>query len=511
MKTKILALVLATLMLLSMVACTTTPTDDPAGTTPSTTPTDGPADTNPAETQPGGTEGGDPADTDPVEENPLDKIPEVNYNKDEFIIYARSGRYAEALALNETDQASTSVDRAIWQRTMNLQEQFGVIFEVKESSDIATIIASQSKSGTDPFEFAGDHGRSGWAYALNDYLYLWNDLKYVDLKQDYWAQGAVNEWSTPGGKVYLMTGDLTHWNVGSAFVMFFNKEVFSLLENELTSPYDLVREDKWYYETFEEYATTLYSNMDKDGTGDIATDSFGYASGLYRGAISIIPATGIKIIEKDENSSTGYKINVTKDRVVTAVADLAEFFINSGVCKYYPSGVDYNAMKNAFMADRIAFYDDEVNNAQTFTQNGTDFGIVPWPKYDRRTEGYYSNVNAGCDAFFIPKNTTAANAERISIIMESLAYYGQTEVISLYFDTVLTYQSTRDEDSVEMLGIVKENLIYDFHYWFNSPISDIGSAVIKDGSITSIGTLYDGMKTQVEDKLAEWAALDYVE
>lgn len=510
MKTKILALILATLMLLSMVACTTTPTDDPAGTTPSNTPADTAPSTGNGEVDTDSGNAGD-SDTEPEDENPLDKIPAgTNFGNQEFTIWARSGRYVEALGLTEIDEAATSLDRAIYERTMNIQSDYGVIFDLKAVSDIKTDLAAQAKVGTDPFEFGGDHGRNGWAYAINDYLYLWNDLEYVDLSADYWAQSTVDEWSTPGGKVFLLTGDLTHWNIGSAFVMFFNMDVFELVDG-LTSPFDLVRDDKWFYETFEEYATTLYSNMDKDGSGDIATDSFGYATGLYRGPISIIPSTGIKLIEKDENSATGYKVNADKDKVVTAVGDLAEFLLSSGVCKYYPTNTDYNGMKNAFMANRIAFYDDEVSSAQTFTQQGANFGIVPWPKYDRRVDGYKSNVNAGCDAFFIPKNTSGENATRVSVVLEALAYHGQQDVISLYYDTILSYQYMRNEESIEMLGIVKENLVYDFHYWFNSSICDIGSAVIADGSITSLSTLYEKNKGTLEDKLAQWAALDFTE
>ena len=510
MKTKILALLLAALMLFSMVACTTNPTDDPetkpssgnTETDPSTG--DTPADTGDQETDPSG-------DTDPDEVNPLEKIPEgTNFGNEEFTIWMRSGRYAEAIGATEIDASATSLDRAIYERTMNIQSDYGVIFDIKPVANIANDLAAQAKVGTDPFEFGGDHGRYGWAYAMNDYLYLWNDLEYVDLTADYWAQDTVEEWSTPGGKVFLLTGDLTHWNIGSAFVMFFNQDILDLVDG-LTSPYDLVRDDKWLYSTFEEYATTLFSNMDSDGTDDIATDSFGYATGLFRGAISIIPSTGIKLIEKDDNSATGYKVNATKDKVVTAVGDFAEFLLTSGVCKYYAKNPDYGAMENAFMANRVAFLDQEVATAQKFTQQGTNFGIVPWPKFDKRVDGYKSNVNAGCDAFFVPKNTSDENAKRTSVVLEALAYYGQKDVLSLYYDTILSYQYMKNEESIEMLGIVKDNLVYDFHYWFSSGIQDIGSAVIADGSITSLSTLYEKEKTKVEEQLAKWAALDDTE
>ena len=512
MKARILALLLAALMLLSMVACTQTPSD-PADTTPPTTEGTDPEtdpDSNPGETDPE-TDPDNPVETDPEDEDPLEKIPEVNYNNAEFLIYSRPDRYETSVFLKEIDKGSSSVDRAVWQRTRDIQTAYGLIFEVKATSDVATALYN-TKSKTDSFGFAGDHGRYDWNYATKDYLYVWDDLPYVDLTQDYWAQGAAEEWSTPGGKHFLMTGDLTHWNVGAAFVMFFNKDVFSLVDG-LTSPYELVYADKWYYDTFEEYARTLYSNMDGDGSGEISSDSFGYATTMFRGCISIIPSTGIKLLEKDENSATGYKVNATKDRVVTAVGDLAEFLVNESTCYYDPNSNPYGSMREAFMANRLAFYDDEVNYALTFTQKGTEFGIVPWPKYDRRTDSYFSNVNAGCDAFFIPKNTSETFAECISIVLETLAYHGQKDVIPLYYDTVLTYQGTRDEESVEMLKIVKENLVYDFHYWFGlaGTLNDIGSKVIANGSVTSLGRLYDEIKTTVEEGLLKWSELDFAE
>ena len=64
-----------------------------------------------------------------------------------------------------------------------------------------------------------------------------------------------------------------------------------------------------------------------------------------------------------------------------------------------------------------------------------------------------------------------------------------------------------------MLKIVKENLVYDFHYWFGlaGSLNDIGSKVISGNSVGSLGRLYDEIKATVEEGLKKWSDLDYTE
>lgn len=500
---RIALLLLVCTMLLGAVACQKTPTDDPE-TTPETdpvTPDTGSGETDPADT--------DPTDTEPTDTEPSDveNLPELNMGDKEYTVLLRAGdEYLNDIGIMKVYESSSSIDRAVYNRNSAVMERYGMIFNFKtvpEGDFSSTVIAGRVKP--DQYGMLVGSGRQVFNGILSGYYADWNDLKYVDLTQPYWAQSAVDQWSTPAGKVFAMNGDLSYMSVGNSTAMFFNKNIIE--EVGVTSPYQLVYDDAWTVEAFIQMATDCDSNLDGDGSGDITTDTFGYATQCWRGPIYATFCGGVGALEK-KNDGT-YKIGISKESVADVIQDYIDMLVTTDVAHYGELG----AIRTAFQAGNVVFTDDNVKCAVNFSGTALDFGILPWPKSGARVD-YVSLVGSGTNTFAVYGNMSAEAMEETSAILEAMACYGKRDVLDYYYGTVLSYQATKDEDSLAMLEIIHDALFYDFaHYACFGGIGDVVKLVVEDPG-TYGGNIYTGiahLETKTMAELELWYLLDLEE
>ncbi|MBQ9131682.1 MAG: hypothetical protein IJX62_04355, partial [Clostridia bacterium] len=266
MKTKVLALVLAMLMLLSLAACNSGNDNGDQNTDANATNTTAPAD--------GGEETSDPDKTEETTDA-ADAwgahLPQKTYNNEEFVVMFRNNlRYVNAIMIDQITAQSTSVERAVYQRMASIEETYKVKFDYQlandDNSQMMTTLSGYSKTGTDQIDLFGAHAMNiPWTLAINGCLYEWGDLDLIDLDAPYWNQNAKENFSTPGGKIFFITGDMIYLTVATAFCMFFNEDIITNI-NGLDLPYDLVRNDEWTFEEFQRYVLTTSDNMDGDGS-----------------------------------------------------------------------------------------------------------------------------------------------------------------------------------------------------------------------------------------------------
>ncbi|MBQ5833201.1 MAG: hypothetical protein IIW36_00155 [Clostridia bacterium] len=489
-------LLLAILMVIPFAGCENTP--KPQETNPVTTPSTDP-DTDPTGSTPTDTE---PTDTDP-QEGP--NLPDMTFPGTEFTLLIRAEEdYLEDIYVKELDSKATSVQRAVYQRLSDITHTYGVLFDAVIETSTKTQVSTASKGGVDVFDLVVDHGRYMFTNAAGNNLYDWNDLPYVDLSAAWWSQEAAAEFSTPGGKLFTMLGDISYMSVGSAFCMFFNKSLVKDV-GTLVEPYEHVYNKTWTFDVFEEYVTTLYSNMDGgDGTGTIETDIFGYGTCHWRGPVQLLYTTGTRVLEWKNGD---WKFTVDSDLANEAVFDMRDLLFNSGAAILIMQD-PYTNLKDAFVAQRVAFMDGQVNEAGYFAGSDTSYGVLPWPKYNKRVKEFYSAVDAGTSLFGVMRNTSDENAKRISIILEAMAYSGHKDILPLYFDTILSYQYLKDEDSIEMLHIIHDNLVLDFGYFYSQACDVFRLAVIQPDAGSLSHEMDEIEQAAREDLWAKWNILD---
>ena len=93
-----------------------------------------------------------------------------------------------------------------------------------------------------------------------------------------------------------------------------------------------------------------------------------------------------------------------------------------------------------------------------------DFGIVPYPKYDEAQKDYISLNTAGL--MCVPSDVK--DIEMVGIVCELLGSESKRYTIPAYFDVLLKYKGVRDDESLEMMKIIFDNVVYDFGYNYSN-------------------------------------------
>lgn len=493
---QILSLLLAVILLVGLCACGK---KDPGNTTATTE--------KPSET----TEQPD-VTTEKTEAKP--NVPTgVDYGGWEFRILARndSNYYSDELWVESA--GGSKVDSAVYSRYKLIEQDYGVSFKLltrkdQEGIDTWMNVNALSASQKDTFHLIATHGRNTAKYAVRNMAVDWNELKYVQLDADWWSQDARSQWATLSGRVYMMTGDLSYLSVGQAVGQFFNKIL--LVNAGLEYPYELVRNGEWTTENFQNYVKQLNSSLDRDGTGNITTDSTGYATGWWRGPMNIIYSTGGRWLTVTEDDIT--VIGVQDHDLTNAFDHYFEFLQSDGIM----IGGNYAAAQKAFGENRVGFYDEITMRAADLKAINPDFfGLVPMPKYNSDVEKNYTFVNAATNTFTVPApvKNDSETSERTSVILELMAFYGSRDVLPTYYSEMLTYGSMTDSDSVEMMGIIRNSLVYDLGYYYDiNGFCDIGQnlaqELMESGTFTAFTTKYAELENRVTEPLSKWKALD---
>lgn len=398
--------------------------------------------------------------------DPFAALPEKDYEGYEFNMLIRpTDRWVGDMYIEEA--TGDPVDDAVFERNSRISEEYNIRItytpssnEISETDAVSTILA-----GDDAYDLIVAHGRSAFIYANQNLLLDWNtELPCVDLDRPWWDQDARENLSI-NDRLYVMTGDLSYNAMGAANVMLFNKNLFNDLDLEY--PYQTVRDGKWTYEAWEEMLRIGSADLNGDGAIEMEYDRFGYVTQRWVGPVQAFATSGLRVLGKDENDIP--YLTMMTDKTVEVfdwyfnIIDSDVVFVSVGQRSSSP---DFIAV---FDEGRSLFIDINMYNVSTMRSMTADFGIIPWPKYDESSE-YCTNVDAGTNMCIVP--ITAADPERTSIVLEAMSAIGYDSVLPAYYEVALQTKASRDDESAEMLDIIKSARIFDLGY-YNSTMTGV--------------------------------------
>jgi len=176
--------------------------------------------------------------------------------------------------------------------------------------------------------------------------------------------------------------------------------------------------------------------------------------------------SGLKTVGKDENdllvfTGNNEKLYSVLERVSTELFGGEKIFFD-GIADKSETYKDPNyrfVSINQFKDDLGLFFLADIFTLPFhFRDMESDFGIVPFPKYDENQDKYYSRV---VDGWINSAPNFTENRERTSIIMEALAVESKNITVPAFFEVMLQRKYTRDEESLDMLEIIHANRTVD--------------------------------------------------
>lgn len=368
------------------------------------------------------------------------------------------------------------VDLAVYYRTAYLEQVMGIDFIDTVDKDYYssgfTPIDTLIEAGDNTFHMFNVRCIESIASWSNGNIYTFDELKYVNLDKGYWAQD-LNPGLTLLGEQYTAVGaaDLNVYDF--MFTLLFSKQVFE--ERGLPNLYKLVESGEWTVDKMSEVMKNSYFDENSSDTRD-SSDFYGY---LADGRM-VIPhfLVSCEALSVTKDSDDYPNVNFSDDhfyevlqKVFVIMWDEENWFENYSGDNDVPS-----QCITMFSQNQALFLDCSFNFVPNLRSMETDFGIVPYPKWDTEQEDYHSRVSY---FFSLVVPNTCPNVDLTSAVLEIMNCYSQNEVIPAYYDQSLQGKIARDEESQAMLDII-----------FTHRIADLGDTtfcdLIRDGVLSGM-------------------------
>ncbi|MCQ2432003.1 MAG: hypothetical protein MJ175_05290 [Clostridia bacterium] len=446
MKHNICAWLLLGAMLTATAATTscgdTAPTDKPANeTTPAT---------NSVETE------AEPEDSLTQRLKVDDGIETIDYGGKTFTIL---GDDACEDYYTMAEQTGDVLDDAVFQRNSVITERFNINIEaeVREETQLVPTLKSTVMAGDDAYQlFAGHIIYAGQA-VCDGYYYNWYDMPHIDFSKPWWSDSNVED-LTYDGKAFLAMGDFALTTIASTYCFFFNKQIAA--DYDLPDMYQLVNDGKWTADTLISMSKDIYRDLNGDGKAD-ENDFYGYAIGARSPINVYLWSFGEKLAKKQEDGTI--VMDYFNDKVVDIYAKLNDMTWGSeGV--FARCAIDtFQIPAEMFRSNQVLFLPEIFDFAAgKLREFNTDYGIIPFPKWDEAQADYYTMVDGGHEGLAIP--ASISDPDFVGNIVEVLNAESWKRVIPTYYDVVLKTKGTRDEVSVSMLDYILDHRVFDFGY-----------------------------------------------
>ena len=364
------------------------------------------------------------------------------------------------------------VDNAIYERNEAVKDRFGIDISIHESTDhnYETSALNSILAGDDAYDIIFTHSRAAFTYAVQGACVNFNDVSTLHFDKPWWSQDITDSCNI-NGKLFVLDGDISTSSLENAMCMFFNKRIFDELGYEY--PYELVDDGEWTFDEFAYYAKKGAADLDGNGILESSVDQFGFgANGSWHAPINIIYTSGQKIYDKTDDGLL--ELSLYSNKTVDIYDEYFSLMENEA-CSPKMGIAD-------FKVGRLMMSAGSLGDAKTLRAMDDEFGIIPYPKFDEEDK-YATVTNGGSPLLIMP--ITVPDVERTGAITEALCAYGSKLVIPAFYDKALKTKYSRDDDSEEMMDIVKDSIIFDLGYLTGSLMNtgkDLGDAASPDFS-----------------------------
>ena len=437
----------------------------------------GRAGTSPSGGQEGQTQAQDTAqeiaETETGREDTPDNLPaDLDFGGETVTIHAR-GDTDCVKEFQAPEQTGDIIDDALYTRRQKVEERLNVVIDVYAANTWENYNASMNdlrksvQAGDDIYDFV-----SGWSARIpilgieGIFLNLY-EVPYIDLDQPWWVQ-TLRKDLTIGGKLFFATGDITLTLLSASCVFYFNKKLMT--DYGVPDIYQTVTDGKWTIDAMSDYAKMVSADLDGDNKlGDL--DLYGCAITATNDVDGFLQGSDVKMIYRGDDDLP--VLRMEEQKVGTIVEKIYTFMYETPqVLSYTAEGGDYTAKQQAaFKESRALLYPARLAGASsTLKDMDTDYGIIPYPKYDENQEKYLTRVQDALALMCVP--ITCGNKERSGAVMEALAAEAYRVVTAPYFEIAMKVKYSRDDISSQMLDLVHDGVNLNFASIYNESIGN---------------------------------------
>lgn len=424
--------------------------------------------------------------------------------------WAMSTIRAAADVNSPEEENGDPLNDAIYKRNRTIEDGLGVTIKEILVSGPESRAKKSILANTDEYDVIfTDSVQAGSLASQGLYLNLYN-VPGLNLDKSYWNQNA-HQSAELLGKLYFTTSDSNIITNDAIWVIYFNKKINQNLG--LGDPYQLVRDGKWTIDVMYDMARSAAKDLDGDGKFTVS-DQWGISTHNL-GFLAFLECQNESIVKLNEKNEP-YLVSPS-DRFVNAFVKAHQMMNKEGGVfldaqgSYPGKNADLDHAKKTFMADMSLFCAEVLAHSRVFREMTADFGIIPHPKYDEKQENYYTFMIDTIPAFGIP--ITVADPDRSGTFMDAFTAVSNETIIPAYYTISLEGKFTRDEDSIEMLDIIRDGRIFDLAVLYNwggihSALQTYGCGAEGTNPITVFEKNEGKVNTAIEKTMTAYMEMD---
>lgn len=390
-------------------------------------------------------------------ENYPDTLPELDFEGSEVKIFCRSDSpwYEEMYA----EQDGEVVNDAVYMRNSGTEERLNIKLRFipepgigANTNTFLNKIRSSVQSNDNAYDIV-----AGYAYFVTSlatealFVNLLN-VPHLDFDQPWWTQDMVREMNI-NGQLFFMTGDLSLTMTQMMQCFFFNKK---LAEDWSTGDlYSTVLDGEWTLDKLQEITAGVYSDLNGDGTADV-NDLYGFtiSDGNHIDAFAV----GFDQLITTPGDEGLPVMDLDTEKSVTLVNRLYSLLYETqGVLAY--KNQDNPTM---FSSDRALFASGDLRWYTVLREMESDFGIIPFPKWDENQGKYQTLVQDAYSLFSIP--VTCPDPEPIGAVCEAMAAQSYRTLTPTFYEIALKNKYTRDSESSMTLDLIRDGCMFNFGF-----------------------------------------------
>lgn len=302
-------------------------------------------------------------------------------------------------------------------------------------------------------------------YYLNVY-----DAPYLSLDKPWWDAKYMKEMTVGENTLYALVGDYAIDRTRCLDCVYYNKDMYEDFYKDRDGLYTDVLNGDWTWEKLRQISSDVYSDLNNDGVAD-RNDRLGYCINDYNNLDAFFYGTGARVTERDEENKPTLVLN--NERVAGIVQGIYDLCFNTtGAYFSGPLYEDDVANRTMFENGNSMFLFGFFYTIEAMRDMKSDYGIIPFPKYDSDQTDYVSVVHDIMRMMVLPSNCTKVDA--VCAVLEELSFQGYNELLPVYYDIVLKGKYVRDDVSAQMIDIIRDSCSTDIAYVYGDAFFGMG-------------------------------------
>ena len=405
----------------------------------------------------------------------------------EFIyVEASNGTYTgDSIWVDPESGELDDVDNAVIERNNKITEDLGVQISSFGVDSIAPSGLQEHCKSVFDAQLPDIDVYCGYQYydislASLKHLYNLNDLvnqngdTLINIENDYWATNYINS-ITYNDYVYWVTGDLSLRYTGGLYCTFVNTEIYDTRVKAAyggKTIYQIVSDGNWTMDTM--LAMADLADDDADGNGKITEGEvagFVYEDNdIWDGlAFGCQVEFGKKV--RNPNGTDQITVNLHLDQKAKDFAKYCDQIYKS-TYSLKVLGDDSRNMMPYFANGFSLFVVNKLFQSAVWLSDMENFAIVPTPKLNQGQKNYASGCHDSLTLFGISKYSDVPEASAATL--ELMAFYASELVTPVFYEKyILGGRTVRDDESVEMIKLIRKGFDSDFVAAWSASINNI--------------------------------------